>query len=180
MNLGGLIRKARKDKKLTLKVVSYRAGISEGFLSQVENNVSSPSVDKLVSICNAIGINAGDLLNEINHFEKCVVIRKDDWAEFEPPRVGFLTRRFFPPENRDIIDSTVMAINPGVSIPVRKNLKNAQEVLCVLRGTLELIIGDRTFSLNEGDCVHYWSNPDTQQVTNRSDDLVIVLWVGTI
>ena len=63
MNLGALIRRHRKERKLTLKSVAEKARISEGFLSQVENSVSSPSVDTLFGICHALGVNAGDLLN---------------------------------------------------------------------------------------------------------------------
>ncbi|MBW2001554.1 MAG: helix-turn-helix transcriptional regulator, partial [Deltaproteobacteria bacterium] len=44
MNLGSLIRRYRKEKRLTLRAVAEKAGISEGFLSQVENDVNSPSV----------------------------------------------------------------------------------------------------------------------------------------
>ena len=42
MNIGTLLRKYRKEQKLTLKVVAEKASISEGFLSQVENDVNSP------------------------------------------------------------------------------------------------------------------------------------------
>ncbi len=59
MNLGALLRQKRKERKLTLKVVAEKAGISEGFLSQIENDVNSPSVDTLVNICSAIGMEAG-------------------------------------------------------------------------------------------------------------------------
>jgi transcriptional regulator with XRE-family HTH domain len=180
MNLGSLIRRHRKERKLTLKAVAEKSGISEGFLSQVENSVSSPSVDKLVSICNAIGINAGDLLNRINKYEKLVIIRKSEWDEFEIPHTGFLTRRFFAPENRSVIDSAILVIKPDKSIPVRKNIKNGQELLCVLKGSVELVHGEQTIQLAEGDGVHFWSDPDNQQVTNRNKELAIVLWVGTM
>ena len=59
MNMGSLIRRHRKERKLTLKSVAEKAGISEGFLSQVENNVNSPSVDTLVRICDSIEVNSG-------------------------------------------------------------------------------------------------------------------------
>ena len=54
MNIGPLIRRFRKERKLTLKIVAEKAAISEGFLSQVENDVNSPSVDTLFRICNAL------------------------------------------------------------------------------------------------------------------------------
>lgn len=180
MNLGPLIRRYRKAHKLTLKSVASTAGISEGFLSQVENSVSSPSVDTLMNICNAIGVNAGDLLNQINKQQRMVVIRKSDWQDMDLPHTGFATRRFFAPEDRTVIDSSVLAIKPEKSIPVRRNIKNGQEILCILRGSLELVQADTAIQLSQGDTVHFWSYPENQMIINRSDELAVALWVGTL
>ena len=130
MHIGSLIRHFRKERKLTLKSVSEKAGISEGFLSQVENNVNSPSVDTLMKICDAIGVQAGELLNQAQVQERLVILRKSDWDDFDIPRSGFATQRFFSPQNREVIDSAVLVIEPNVTIPVRKNIKNGQEVIC--------------------------------------------------
>ena len=85
MNLGSLIRRYRKERKLTLRAVAEKAGISEGFLSQVENDVNSPSVDTLVKICGALEVNAGDLLNQANKQEALVLVRKSEWDDFDLP-----------------------------------------------------------------------------------------------
>lgn len=180
MNLGSLIRKKRKEMKFTLKTVAERAGVSEGFLSQVENSVSSPSVDTLMNICSAIGVNTGDLLNQFQKQEKLAVIRKTDWEDVEVPHSGFVTKRFFSPGNRTVIDSAVLVVEPGKSIPVRKNIKNGQEVLCLLKGCLELVSGDQTIRMTEGDSVHFLSNPEKQRITNHGKKLAVALWVGTL
>jgi transcriptional regulator with XRE-family HTH domain len=180
VNLGALIRKHRKGRNLTLKAVAEKAGVSEGFLSQVENSVSSPSVDTLISVCNAIGVNPGDLLNQAGTQENLVVFRKREWDEVEIPKAGFVTRRFLSPENRSVIDSAVIFLRPGMKIPVRKNVKNGQELLCVLKGSLELVHGDQTILLSEGDAVHFSANPSKQHIANRTNGTTVVLWVGTI
>ena len=180
MNIGLLIRKNRKGRKLTLKAVAEKAGISEGFLSQVENNVSSPSVDTLVKICSSIDINAGDLLNQVENREGVLVIRKSEWDDVELPHTGFVTRRFVSPEHRAVIDSAILFVEAKKTIPVRKNIKNGQEVLCIIKGSLELIHGESTVELGEGDTVHFWSNPKKQRVINRGGGLAVALWVGTI
>ncbi len=180
MNIGTLIRRARKDRKFTLKVIAEKASISEGFLSQVENDVNSPSVDTLVRICTALGIDAGDLLTQAGKQEKIIIIRKSEWDDIELSHTGFVTRRFFPPEDRIVIDSSVLAIEPGKSIPVRKNIKNGQELLCVLKGSIELMLSNETHTLGEGDSVHFWSNPSNQKITNSSSTISFVLWVGTL
>lgn len=180
MNIGPMIRRHRKEQKLTLKAVAAKAGISEGFLSQVENNVNSPSVDTLVKICNAIEVNAGDLLNLAENQQKLNIIRKTDLNDVEIPRAGFVTRRFVPPESRTVLDSAVLIIAPGKSIPIRKNIKSGQELLCILKGTLELIHGDQTVFMQEGDMAHYWVEPQRQIITNNTDETAMVFWVGTL
>lgn len=180
MNVGTVIRKHRKNKKLTLRVVAEEAGISEGFLSQIENNVNSPSVDTLIKICNAIGINAGDVLNQVENQEKIIVVHKKDWNEIEISHTGFATRHFFSPENRSDIDSAILVLEPEKSIPVRKGIKNSQEILSVLSGKIKLIHGEEEIILSEGDTVHYLTNPEKQMITNINKNRSIVLWAGTL
>jgi transcriptional regulator with XRE-family HTH domain len=180
VNLGSLIRRHRKEKKLTLKAVAEKAGISEGFLSQVENSTSSPSVDTLLNISNAIGVNAGDLLNQVSIQENLAIVRKMEWDDIEVPKTGFATRRFLGPENRAIIDSAVLVLKPEKVIPVRKDIKNGQEVLCVLQGTLDLVHGEQLIHLAEGDAVHFYANTAKQYIVNNGNEVTVVLWVGTL
>jgi transcriptional regulator with XRE-family HTH domain len=180
MNLGSIIRKQRKELKLTMKEVAERARISEGFLSQIENNVNTPSVDTLMNICNAIGINAGDVLNQIEKGDKFVLIRKSDWRDIDIPHSGFATKRFFSPDDRAVIDTAILVIEQGKSIPVRKNIRNSQELLIVLRGKVELELGDENIKLSDGDAIHYMSNPAHQKIHGKSAPNAIVTWVGTL
>ncbi len=180
MNIGTLLRRYRKRQKLTLKAVAEKASISEGFLSQVENDVNSPSVDTLMRICKSIGVNAGDLISQASKQENIVLIKRSEWDDIELSHTGFVTRRFFPPEYRSAIDSAILVLKPGKSIPARKNLKNGQEVLCVLKGSVELAHNAETFILEEGDSVHFLSNPENQRITNTSSTTGFILWVGTL
>jgi transcriptional regulator with XRE-family HTH domain len=180
MNIGTLLRKYRKEKKLTLKAVAEKAEISDGFLSQVENNVNSPSVDTLMRICSSLGIDPGDLIKRANSQENIILIRKSDWEEIEISNSGFATRRFYPPDERTTIDSSVLVIEPGRSIPIRKNIRNGQEILSVLKGSVELLLSRKSYSLAEGDSVHFWADPQSQKITNTGSITSIVLWVGTM
>lgn len=180
MNLGSLIRRHRKENKLTLKAVAERAGVSEGFMSQVENNVKTPSLGTLMNICRAIGADVGELMNQLKNQERLFVVTRAEWDEVDLPHTGFATRRFCAPEDRTVIDSAVLFIAPGKSIPVRKNVKNGQEILCVLQGTLELRHGEQVVTLHQGDAAHLWTEPRNQAVTNQGSELAVVLWVGTM
>ncbi len=180
VNLGNLLRRRRKEKRLTLKEVAEKADLSEGFLSQIENNVKTPSVPNLVKVCDALGTEIGPLFEELKNQQNLFVFRKSDWGEVDVPHTGFATRRFCPPESRDIIDSSIIILEPGKSIPVRKEAKNSQEVLCLLQGTLELEHGAEKVTLVEGDTVHLWTEPERQAITNIGKSTSVLMWVGTL
>jgi transcriptional regulator with XRE-family HTH domain len=178
MNLGSLLRRRRKLRQLTLKAVAESSGVSEGFLSQVENNVKSPSLATLMNLCKALETDPGRLLEEARAQESIFVVTKQEWAEVDLPHTGFATRRFVPPEERTGIDSALLFLEPGRSLPVRKGQGNGQEILCVLKGGLELKQGERQVLLKEGDAAHFFSQAD-QEVTNTGRGRAVVLWVGT-
>ena len=108
------------------------------------------------------------------------MIRKSDWDEIDFSHTGFVTRRFFSPEYRTVIDSAILVVEPGKSIPARKNVKNGQEVLCILKGAIDLMLNNQTYTLLEGDCVHYFSNRESEKITNTGATTSFVLWVGTM
>lgn len=174
------MRRHRKEKKMTLRTVAEKTGVSEGFLSQVENNVKSPSVDTLMSICGAIGVNPGELMTQLQGRRNMVVIRKNEWSDVEFSHTGFATLRFRSPEERMVVDSAVLFLQPGAKIPVRKNIKNGQEVLCILKGSLTLEQADESVLLREGDSVHFWAVSDGQRVSNVGDEEAVAVWVGTL
>lgn len=180
MNIGLMLRNHRRQKGLTLKAVAEKAGVSEGFMSQVENNVKSPSVATLMKICEALQEDMGRLLERFKEQDRLFVVRRGEWDEVELPHTGFATRRFSPPQQRETIDSAMLFISPGKSIPVRKDVRNGQEVLCVLRGSLHLQHGNESVTLTAGDAAHFWAEPEEQAISNRGDELAVVMWVGTL
>jgi len=134
----------------------------------------------LLRICNALDVNAGDLITQASQQQKIIVVKKSEWEDTDLSHTGFVTRRFFSPEERTVLDSAILVLAPGKSIPVRKNIKQGQEILCVLRGEIVLILSDVKYALAEGDSVHFRSNPENQRITNNSNGMSFVLWVGTL
>ncbi len=62
MDLGTELKKAREDADLTQEEVSAAAGIDRAYLSLLENDHKSPTVDMLVRICKVLGLPASELL----------------------------------------------------------------------------------------------------------------------
>lgn len=60
--LGDELRKARIKAGLTQEALALKAGVTREFISIIENDHQSPSVDTFVGICDAMGVEAWTLL----------------------------------------------------------------------------------------------------------------------
>ncbi|WP_366922187.1 helix-turn-helix transcriptional regulator [Metallumcola ferriviriculae] len=64
MEIGKRIKSLRKEKKLSLKQLSERTGISISFLSDIENERSTPSLERTKDIAQALNTTVSYLLGE--------------------------------------------------------------------------------------------------------------------
>ena len=64
LSLGTRLRTKRKELALTLQDVADGAGLSTGFISQVERDLTAPSLASLVSICAVLGSEISEYLSQ--------------------------------------------------------------------------------------------------------------------
>lgn len=73
-NLGGLLRKARKEKELTLRKVEEKTGISYSYLSQLESGErSAPGLDVLGTLFSLYGLPL-EKIQDFKHYDLVVPI----------------------------------------------------------------------------------------------------------
>ena len=63
--LGAVLRRHREDQHRTLRAVAADAGVSLGYLSEVERGVKEASSELLAAICRALGVSLPELLVEV-------------------------------------------------------------------------------------------------------------------
>ena len=61
-SLGGQLRKVRLAAGLSQEALSYRAGVDRSYISQLERDLKSPTVDMLFRICQHLGVSASSVL----------------------------------------------------------------------------------------------------------------------
>ena len=64
MDIGKKIRELRIQNDLTLEALASRSELTKGFLSQVERNLTSPSISTLKDILEALGTNLSEFFHE--------------------------------------------------------------------------------------------------------------------
>ena len=65
MDIGFKIKELRMERGLTQEELADRAELSKGFISQVENNLTSPSIATLTDILQCLGTDLKDFFNDI-------------------------------------------------------------------------------------------------------------------
>jgi transcriptional regulator with XRE-family HTH domain len=63
--LGGSIRRARNERRRTLRDVSRSASVSLGYLSEIERGRKEPSSELLAAICDALALPLPELLDDV-------------------------------------------------------------------------------------------------------------------
>ena len=82
-HLGERIRENRKKKMMTIKSLSEYTGLSVGYLSMLEQNKTTPTIDNLARICESLEISIVDILE--SECEAKTIIRKEELTEASYP-----------------------------------------------------------------------------------------------
>lgn len=178
LDLGRRIRSIRRGKGFSLRQVSAEAGVSEGFLSQVERGKASPSVASLRRICQALDEPMGALFADtaeadagsplVRAKDRRRIRRADGSAEF------MLTPR----------DARKLQIHQTIVVPGRSSgpelytHQGDEECIIVLEGTLTVRTGSREYVLDTGDALLIDPQVGHGFANHGSRD-AIVLWVIT-
>lgn len=62
--LAARLRAERERQGLSMLAVSERAGLSQQMVSYLERGIRNPSLDTLIRVCGALGLDAGAILSE--------------------------------------------------------------------------------------------------------------------
>ncbi|WP_434589874.1 cupin domain-containing protein [Brevibacterium sp. 1718] len=173
--LGERLRKRRLALQLTLKDVAEEAGITTGYLSQLERGIAMGSVATLQSVCGVIRLNVGDLFNEPNA-EGSPVLRFADAAR---KRFGNEASKVkISPSHFDHLEVLVGHFEPGGDTGVEPYTHGAsEEILLVIEGEVEVTVDGTTNRLSELDSLHYKSDQPHRVTEATGTSAARVVWM---
>jgi transcriptional regulator with XRE-family HTH domain len=173
VHLGARIRHARERRRLTLADVSDRTGLSRGFLSRVERDMTSPSVASLVAVCRAIALP----LERLFAASTVRVVRAADRPAAVLPGRAVTDTLITPAHEPHVTVLETLAAPGGSGGDEYYALPSECEVCYVLDGTIELEIDGDTFVLARGDAVTFGAaTPHTWRNASPTDEARVV-WV---
>lgn len=174
LKLGGKVRARRHDCGLTLTDLANRTGLSIGFLSQVERDITAPSLSSLALIASALDTRVHDFIREPppvahHHHDD----REGAFAIDEGTLSYERLSGAFPGKQLNAIRMDVPA-----GYRSEETSHEGEEFVFVLSGAIRYVLGDRPIDLAQGDSLHFAAR-DRHRVENRSASPAIVLTVVT-
>lgn len=172
--VGERLRALRRARKLTLLAVASRAGISEGYLSQVERGVANPSIGTLRQIAEALGLKIGDLF-AADFDTRPRVLRVDARPGLA---FGVLGRKYrLTPTTQRHMEAFVGEFDPGGSTGDDGYTHgDSEELLLVIAGEVELTLDTDRHVMRAGDSIVYRSSTP-HRLTETAGTPATVLWV---
>ncbi len=165
MELGHRLRMRRQELGLSLRELAERVALTASFLSQIERDLASPSIESLRKISDALEVPIFHFLIEPD--AKSPVVRCDERAELKLPGSNLVYQLLTPDLNRHM-EVFLAEREPGdekITIPLRHD---TEEFIYVLQGQLEIQLGEDAYLLGPGDSA-YFEGPLLRRLAARGD-----------
>jgi transcriptional regulator with XRE-family HTH domain len=176
LRLGPRIRGLRQARRLTLRAVADRAGVTESFLSQVEREVTSPSIATVQRIARALDLSIAQLFAEEQATGR--VVRREARRRVAYPGLKAVDE-FLTTNLAGRLQVIMSVIEPGGGTGEDPYSHDSdEEVAVILEGVLDLWVADEHYVLREGDAITFPSRLPHWNM-NRGEQPVTVLFCVT-
>ena len=186
-DLGQEIRQLRKVRGITLQQLALATGKSVGFLSQVERNLTRPSLAVLQDISDALGVHIGwfireeaaGAVDEREHIVRQSNRRRLTYSELSGTEYLGLHDHLLSANLDGELALGISRYEPGASTGDDDYAHVGEEAGLVLSGELELTIDGQCHRLLAGDSFSFKSRLPHRYVNpSRTEDAVVV-WANT-
>ncbi|MEN6419711.1 MAG: XRE family transcriptional regulator [Clostridiaceae bacterium] len=174
MEIGVRIKQLRQQRGLTQEELAARTELTKGFISQLERDLTSPSIATLMDILEALGTDVGSFFRETA--EETVVYGADDMFVKEEAD-GYTIQWLVTNAQKNALEPILVTIPAGVK-GTEDDPHEGEEFGYVLSGSVLLVLGEKRYRVKKGGSfyfrptrLHYLVNPGKVEAR--------VLWVST-
>lgn len=183
-DVGNRLREIREARGLSQRELADAAGVTNGAISLIERNKTSPSISSLKRIFSVFGMTLSEFFTDNGDETDAFVFRSGSFAEINPAKVYDSTssdgldqlslKRIGPKGDDKTLLMLLETYGPGADTGEELYSHAGEEAGYVLSGEIELTVGDRTETLRAGDAYQF---PSTRphRFRNIGEDTCIIV-----
>lgn len=173
MELGNKIKELRVKNNLTLEELASRCELTKGFLSQLERDLTSPSISTLEDILEALGTTLAEFF-QTKQAEQLVFTNDDHFVD---EREGYTVSWIVPNALKNEMEPIILDIQPKHSSQVMEP-HEGEEFGYVLEGRVILVYGEQQITVRKGQ--NFYIRGDKEHyLKNEGSYSAKVLWIST-
>ncbi len=173
--VGAIIRARRRQMQMTLQELGDSAGVSVGYLSQVERDHATPSLGTLAQIARALEVGIDYFIATPN--AKAALTRKGERRKFSVDGSSVIYERLGAEFPGNVLSSFILTVPPGYRSEVVSH--EGEEILYVLEGAIIQRLDDEEMVMSAGDSLHFRGNRP-HAWSNHTDRPARLLWTGSL
>jgi len=175
MDIGEKIKQLRVKNGLTQQDLADRCELSKGFISQVENNMASPSIVTLMDMLETLGVSAKDFFDD--NLNDRVVFGKEEVFVREDSDAGYTINWLIPSALKNEMEPILLTL--AANGRSQQYAPFDGEVFgYVIRGSVNLNLGKQLFRINEGESFYHTARHEFW-LENKTKEDTEILWVTT-
>jgi transcriptional regulator with XRE-family HTH domain len=172
------VKGLRAEQGMTLDALAAKSNVSRSMLSLVERGESSPTAVVLEKIAGGLGVPLASLFEDASA-PASPVSRPAERKPWRDPESGYVRCNISPANFPSPLQIVEVKLPAGARVAYETGARpvGTYQQVWVQDGTLELTVGDTTYSLSEGDCLAMQLNEPTafKNPTRKTVRYVVVL-----
>jgi transcriptional regulator with XRE-family HTH domain len=173
MVLGDKIKDLRLQCDLTQEELANRCELTKGYISQLENDLTSPSIATLIDILSALGTSLKDFFADE---EECkIVFSENDFIEKK--QEGIVSNWLVPNAQKNMMEPMLIELDKNFA--TEEDIPHeGEEFGYVISGEIVIHIGKKKYVAKAGESFYYTADK-SHYVINVKDKKAKFLWVST-
>ena len=173
MDIGGKIKQMRNQVGLTQNELADRCELTKGYISQLENNLNSPSIATLTDILTALGSNLAEFFRE--ETDEKVVFTKEEFIEKDSD--GVVWNWLIPNAQKNMLEPVLVELaEDGATLGDVPH--EGEEFGYVLEGKIAIALGNKRYPCKKGEAFYYAASKP-HSIVNKGRGKAKFLWVST-
>lgn len=172
MEIGQRIKQLRILNGLTQEELADRAELSKGFISQVERDLTSPSIATLMDILQCLGTSIHEFFRDSQ--EEQIVFKKDDYFEKLDEEHNNTIQWVIPNAQKNKMEPILIHLEAN-GTSNEEDPHEGEEFGYVLSGKIMITLGSQTYEVRKGESFYFTANK-RHQISSKTG--ATVLWVS--
>ena len=173
MDIGKKLKGLRIMKSLTQEELADRAELSKGFISQIERNLTSPSISTLMDILQCLGTDLKEFFSDSEDSQ--IVFRKSDYFEKTDAELKNTIQWIIPNAQKNTMEPIYLTLEAGGST-CPDTPHEGEEFGYILQGTVSIHLGNKTYKAKKGESFYYTADK-THFLSSKSG--AVLIWVSS-